>query len=133
MHNKEIEKIKIIFLDKLSTPDSKWPFDVKRIVNLIHSCLFKEYLTIAYIREKCSINDNGFAGQFKYFVGKTPKDYILFLRITCAKKILECNLDKISMTDISYSLGFTTLAGFSLCFKSRTHLPPSAWVKTKFK
>jgi len=129
-NNKQLNEINENFLQSLPSPDDKWPINVKRTFNIIHSCLFKEYLTIAYIRNKCCIRDNNFSGCFKHFVGRTPKDYILFLRISCSKKILKSQAaENISMADISFSVGFSSQAAFSACFNKRVKYSPSDWQK----
>lgn len=106
----------------------KWPTNIQRAVSCIHKHLFKPKLTVGWMKEQCHISGNNFSGKFKYYLGKTPKQYILHHRIEAAKQLLgNPKLQGVSISMTAYELGFSSAASFSRLFKRRIGITPSRW------
>ncbi|SFG82717.1 AraC-type DNA-binding protein [Desulfotomaculum arcticum] len=66
-----------------------------------------------------------FIKAFKSHTGKTPYEYITYLRIQNAKELLVSN--NISITEVCFKCGFNSLSNFTTLFKRRVGVTPSQY------
>lgn len=62
---------------------------------------------------------------FKNIYGKTPHQYLTFVRIEKAMQLLQTNE---SVSAVCYAIGFESLSSFSELFKRRVGLTPSEYL-----
>lgn len=137
--NPEIEEIKERHRTEIAEPGSAndmaaeafpeaVPHNVKAVINCIHEHLYDPRLSVGWMKEQCGINGKNFSGKFKYYVGKTPKEYILYHRIETAKQLLRDEaLVGISISTVAYDIGFNSPQAFSTTFKHFTNFSPKAF------
>ncbi len=73
----------------------------------------------------CHMSKYHFLRVFKSVTGATPLDYRDRIRIDHAKELLKNS--NFSVSEISESLGFSSLAYFSAAFKKATGLSPTEY------
>lgn len=76
------------------------------------------------------MSNSHFKSSFKKYTGFTPYDYVLRNKITLAEDML--SYTHMSITDISFELGFASSQHFSSIFKKYTLLTPSQFRKQHF-
>ena len=86
--------------------------------------------TAADVARHCNLSYNHFSFMFKNAMGKSFKQYITFLRLQEAEKLL-LSSDK-SITDIAVATGFSTSSYFTSTFKKHKGLTPKAFRKKIF-
>ncbi len=79
------------------------------------------------IAAACGLSESQFARRFKKTVGVTPADYLQRLRIEKACNILRETSD--SITEVAFSLGFSSSQYFSTVFKRYTGITPYNYKK----
>ena len=79
------------------------------------------------VAEYCHMSYNYFSSMFKKAIGKSFSDYITFLRISKAEKLL-LSSDK-SITDIAIETGFSTSSYFISRFKASKGITPHQFRK----
>lgn len=105
---------------------------VKKFENML-----KEYIatkaqtegvpTVAYFAEKCCLTSGYFGELVRVETGRTAKDFIADHLIVAAKQLLDDN--SLSITQVSYKLGFDYPQHFMRFFKARTGKTPSEYRK----
>ncbi|PZX52678.1 AraC family transcriptional regulator [Algoriphagus chordae] len=84
-------------------------------------------ISLKEVAEQAYMSKEAFCRFFKLRTRKTFTQYVQQLRITEAKKLLlETDL---SVSQISYQVGFQTLSHFNKTFKSLTEMTPKDWRK----
>lgn len=79
-------------------------------------------LTIRELSRKVGINECYLKKGFKALVGKTVHDYQQDLRINKAKELLQ--QQRLSVTDVANTLGYSSISHFSTAFKRVTGMKP---------
>ena len=103
----------------LSAPRrNKIPF-TKAIKRL---CDPNDRVSVAELSELYGMSEGHFIRQFKSYTGQTPLEYRAFKRIETAKSLLAGT--DMSVTDISFSLGYEDPLYFSRVFKRQTGVSP---------
>lgn len=121
---------------------------VKQIQNNMSFLASSDYNTakknidkaIEYLRDQydtnCSLDEAAqiahlspyhFIRTFKAHTGKTPYEYLIFVKLNRAKELLSSN--KLSITDICFMCGFNNLSNFINCFKKKIGVTPSEYRK----
>lgn len=67
---------------------------------------------------------------FKKAYGKTPHQYLTFVRIEKAKELLQSSL---SITDICFSVGFDSVTSFVVLFRRMVGLTPTLYRQEQLK
>jgi AraC-like DNA-binding protein len=110
------------------------PQNILCALGCIHDYVFERQLTIAYLKKRCNVSSNSLSGAFKYYVGKTPKQYINIRRVEAAARLLkDVQLQQASITNIAMSVGYNRPSTFGKAFKRITGRPPGRWRKDRFK
>lgn len=92
----------------------------------------KNYNTDIKIQDLCNIfylSKNYICTIFKKEYGITPKDYLISYRIEKAKQFLRFENEKLSISEISFSIGIDNPLYFSRCFHEKTGMSPSEYRK----
>jgi len=98
-------------------------------------CLARDYIWINYaqplnvqtIASRIGYSQNYLSGLFKRSVGIGLADYILYVRVEVAKRLLK-ETDK-PISEIGLLTGFNSESYFTRCFKECTGTPPSLYRK----
>mgnify|MGYP000076599113 FL=1 len=89
-----------------------------------------EDFNIAQFSEDLGVSRSMLFTKIKAWSNATPNDFIQEIRLKHAAKLLE--LDKFSVSEVSYKVGFKRPKYFSQCFKKKYNLTPSEFSE-KFK
>ena len=87
-----------------------------------------ERITLAQIAEHVHYSRSYITEQFQKSMGMSVASYIFDRRISCAKEYLVEG--KMSISQISEKLGFSTVQYFSKCFKDAVGVSPSVYAKS---
>ena len=101
------------------------------IIEYIHHDREKpEYVNFSeYLSKELSHDYSYLSHLFSMVEGKTIEKYVILQRIEKAKELLV--YDELSINEISYKLGYSSVAHLSRQFKSVTGLTPSYYKKVK--
>jgi len=80
-------------------------------------------ITIMQLAEHCHLSPRTLLRRFKLATGYSPKQYIIQLRVEKAKQLME--LEKISIEEIGYKLGYTDTSNFIKIFKKVVGVTPA--------
>jgi AraC-like DNA-binding protein len=96
----------------------------KRIVQakLFIDSHFGESIDLDNIADEARFSKFHFIRLFKLIYGKTPHQYLTWVRIENARLLLQKGD---SVTDICFSVGFESLSSFTVLFKKYTKVSPS--------
>lgn len=87
----------------------------------------KRQISLEEVAEQAYMSKEAFCRFFKLRTRRTFTQYVQQLRVTEAKKLL---LDTdLSISQVSYQVGFQTLSHFNKTFKSLTEMTPKDWRK----
>ncbi|UUC44423.1 helix-turn-helix domain-containing protein [Flavobacterium cerinum] len=81
--------------------------------------------SVAYFAQKSNLSPNYFGDLIKHFTGKSPLDHIQDYIVTLAKDKLKSTT--LSVSEISYSLGFDYPNYFARFFRKKTGLSPKVY------
>ena len=103
----------------------------KRVVSVLKPAMdyiekqpFEAY-SIEDMAQLCGMSSGGFRRLFRQYTGKSPKEYILGIKLTIAKMLLEES--NMAVGEIAEVLRFDTSAYFCRFFKQKTGVSPSAY------
>lgn len=85
---------------------------------------FQENLTLESLAKILALNKDYFCRIFKKATGTTVIDYINFVRICKAKELFDSDMN---LSEIAYSVGFSSLSYFNCIFKKYNSLAPSQY------
>jgi len=88
-------------------------------------------LTTEHICKEFSCSKSYFSHNFKNYTGQTFREYLTNIRLNYAKQLLEHS--DLSVTQISFSIGFNDSNYFSNIFKQKTGLSPLMYRKKQKK
>lgn len=83
---------------------------------------FRQKVSLAEIADLTNMTETSFSRYFKSRVNKSFSDFLKELRIDYARKLI--NENKLSINQISYDSGYTTLSNFNKQFKDVTGKTP---------
>lgn len=102
-----------------------------QLMQNVHQYLSEHYTEKIGLENLCFLfgtNKTGLCRDFKSTYGQTVLEYIHYLRIKAAKKMLREGI--MTVTEISESLGFESVHYFCRLFKKHTGLSPTAYEKS---
>ncbi|MCI5597208.1 MAG: response regulator [Lachnospiraceae bacterium] len=105
---------------------SKYP-QFNTILSHIHRNLDKE-ITLNGISDLCNMSQGYITRIFKRYYGIGPVDYAHLIKIIWAKLYLACT--ELSISDISYNMGYNDPGYFGKVFKKYEGITPSQYKKT---
>ncbi len=99
----------------------------KEFKNIFHyiSSHYTEKLTAGQVAKKFGLRQSDFSAHFKKITGKSFNEYLNYVRICKAKRMLISSEKNI--TEIAYSVGFTNTSYFINCFKSQMGITPASF------
>lgn len=86
-----------------------------------------EAITIEEICQKFSISRSTLQALFKTHLQDSPKNYLINLKLQKSKELIREN--KYTISEIAFTLGFSSIHYFSRIFKKHYGLPPSDYAK----
>ncbi|MFC2110296.1 two-component regulator propeller domain-containing protein [Bacteroidota bacterium] len=119
--------------EKFSSDDHYATFDVsltsldeellKKAYKVVETNLSNEDFGIDIFCEELGVSRSMLFTKIKAWTNHTPKEFIQEIRLKRAAKILE--LDKLSVAEVGYKVGFKRPKYFSQCFRKKYGLSPS--------
>lgn len=101
------------------------PYAIQNAINCIRKNLYDRRLSVNWIKEQCRLNGKNFSGNFKFYAGKSPKQFFLYHRIETAKILLkDDSLKEVSIFEIALSVGFQNHSAFTTIFKKYEGITP---------
>ena len=85
-----------------------------------------EFLSVPEISKKCGVSETTLKNAFKLYSGKSVKKYYTDLKIEMAKNML---INGNNVTEVAFSLGFSSSSYFSQFFKKQCHITPKEFFK----
>lgn len=108
-------------LNKMNSLDHSF---IKEVTNIIEENISNTGFSVELLSESFSLSRSHFYRKLKAVTGKSPNDYIRFIRLQKAKMLLVHSPHNIS--EISYMVGFNDPKYFSRCFKKEYGKAPTA-------
>lgn len=106
-----------------------YSMDIQESMAYIHSHLLDD-LNIEKIASHCGLSPSRFKAKFREQLGITPHAYINSLKIDTAKVLLKD--PKNTITDVAFSLNFSSSNHFASLFKKHTGYTPTYFRHTRF-
>jgi YesN/AraC family two-component response regulator len=105
---------------KLNSLDEKFILNVNEV---IEKHISEEGFSIEEFAKEVGMSKSQFHRKFTAVTGKPASMYLRSVRLSSAKKMIEGKTGNIS--EIAFSVGFSSLSYFSKCFKEEFGYPPS--------
>lgn len=100
---------------------------MKRVMRVINENMSNSELSVEIIADKVGISRVHFYRKMKELTGQAPRDYVKYVRLKEAARLLAEK--KLDITGVSIATGFKSLSAFSTNFKALYGLSPTEWVK----
>lgn len=107
-------------------PKTKTPKIIKDVIEYINRH-FHEAITLEQMAKHFSISKSHLSSYFRKYIGVSPYEYLLNVRLEQAKRLLTHGG---SITDVCYACGFSDYSHFIQFFKKRTGMTPHKYQKT---
>ncbi|MBQ9711446.1 MAG: helix-turn-helix transcriptional regulator, partial [Bacteroidales bacterium] len=91
---------------------------------IMDSHLSEEDFNVQSIAFEIGMSRSCLYSKIKTLSGEGPQDFLQGYRLNKAMELLKKG--EMNVTEVSYTVGFASLAGFSRSFKNRFGVPPSA-------
>ncbi len=91
---------------------------------------YPDKIDVDNIADEAFFSKFHFIRLFKKAYGKTPHQYLTFVRIEKAKELLQSSL---SITDICFSVGFDSVTSFVVLFRRMVGLTPTLYRQEQLK
>src|SRR5690242_13202615 len=85
---------------------------------------FHENINLDDIADEAFFSKFHFIRLFKKIYGRTPHQYLIYVRIENAKRLLQT---KVSIADVCFAVGFESVSSFTGLFKKLGGMPPSVY------
>lgn len=122
-----LERIVILFLrstKNVQTPPI--PEEISYAISYL-SNHFCSPISLSKISALCGYSESYFCRKFKQYLGMTFKEYLVKIRLSYAKSLLQSQ--KISITELCYECGFSSTRNFSRSFLKEFGCSPSEFAK----
>ena len=104
---------------KLKSIDEKF---LAKVLEVIEKHLSEEEFSIEECSSEVGLSRTHFHKKLRALVGKSPSQYVRTVRLYRAKQLIE--EEKGNVSEVAYSVGFSSPAYFSRCFKEEFGYPP---------
>ena len=94
----------------LTRGQETWPWDVRALLVALNDRIFDEELAVGREINRLRLSRKVIAARFAYYVGLTPKRYILAHRIEMARLLI--SEEKLSKTLAGLCVGFSSCSAF---------------------
>jgi AraC family transcriptional regulator len=101
------------------------PYQLKEVIDFAHSYM-QFNIGLHEMAGLVHLSPYHFGRLFKQTVGKSPYQFILQLKIDCAKKLIKKNNGPIS--EVAYQLNFSDQSHFSNAFRKATGISPRQYL-----
>lgn len=91
---------------------------------------YAEPIDAGQIADEACYSKFHFIRTFKGIYGRTPHQYLTYVRIERAKELLERD---VSVTDACFAVGFDSLGSFTTLFKRRVGVTPSEYQRQQLE
>jgi signal transduction histidine kinase/DNA-binding response OmpR family regulator len=105
---------------KLKNIDEKF---LAKVLEVIEKHISEEEFSIEECSSEVGFSRTHFHKKLRALVGKSPSQYVRTVRLYRAKQLIE--EEKGNVSEIAYSVGFSSPAYFSRCFREEFGYPPS--------
>lgn len=125
-----LERVREAVLGCLPAPEDEWPPDVRVIHDDIRSHLFDPGLRVKDILARCGLADHNAVSRFGFYLGQTPKQFIIEHRIKAVKQMLVH--PEVRVAQAALAVGYESPSALTPQFKRRVGQLPSEY-KDKYK
>jgi len=117
-----LRRVRKAVLDGIPEPEDKWPPDVRVMHDDIRAHLFDPGLRVKDVLARCGLADHNAVSRFGFFLGRTPKQFIIEHRIKAVKQMLVH--PKVTVAQAALAVGYESPSALTPQFKRRVgHLP----------
>ncbi|MDR2476055.1 MAG: response regulator, partial [Bacteroidales bacterium] len=109
---------------KIKTQDEKF---MERLENYIKEKISDPNLSVETISRDIGISRSQLQRKLKSLINQNPNEYIKSIRLRHAAWLL--STQKLSISDVTYATGFSSLSHFSSSFKDFYGMPPSQYIE----
>jgi len=102
--------------------------EIKRVSNFIMNFPAEEF-TIKFLTQKTGLSPNKLQRGFKLIHNQTVSDFITLMRVETAENLIRTS--DLNISEIVYSIGFTSRSYFSKIFKQKYNRSPKEYKKYK--
>lgn len=124
-----IETRRSDYLDEVPDPDPDWPPDVRIVYRECRERLFEMGLEAQEVVADCGIGSHDIYSRFRYFTAHGIKEFLIHHRLQLAKRLLRN--EPLSVTQVAFAIGYSSLSGFCKTFKRRVGNTPVAFREDK--
>ena len=122
-------KKKIILAPSEIVITSKDEIFLKEIIRIVESGMANPEFNIDAVAESIGMGRTTFYKKFKSLTNQAPVEFVREMRLKRGMQLLDAGENNVS--EIAYSVGFSSAGYFSTCFKEKFHLSPSEYYKSK--
>jgi iron complex transport system substrate-binding protein len=99
---------------------------MQQAVTLLHEC-YNTSLTLNDLAGRLNLSKTHFRRLFHAYTGKSPKEFLVSIRIAEAKHLL---LEGMPMKQVAIAVGYEDLFYFMRVFKKNVGIPPGLFANT---
>ncbi|MDU1905210.1 MAG: two-component regulator propeller domain-containing protein [Dysgonomonas sp.] len=113
-----------IIVESLNKLDNEF---IEKVTSIIEQDLSSENLDVAFLADKMCISHSTLYRKIKALTGISVNEFIRKVKIHNSEKLLLTG--KYTISEISYMVGFNSIAYFRQCFKDEFDMVPSEYIK----
>ena len=107
---------------------STLPDGIIRVMQFLEDHLSSQDMSLERLASIAGMSRYHFCRIFKQTIGHTPMQYVLYLRIERAKRLLRHHSKSMSVSQIAYTVGFYDSSNLNRHFKRHTGLTPTEYI-----
>jgi AraC-like DNA-binding protein len=100
---------------------------IKRVTDIIKQNISEEKLDIGFVAEHMNMSISSLYRKMKALTGQSTNEFIRKIRMGTAEELLLRH--DLSISDVAYKVGFSSLSYFRQCFKEVYGSSPSDYIK----
>jgi YesN/AraC family two-component response regulator len=102
---------------------------LKQVIRIVESGMTDPDFNIEAVAESVNMGRTAFYKKFKGLTGQAPVEFVKDMRLKRGKQLLDAGQNNI--TEVAYSVGFSSPGYFSTCFKEAYRISPKEYAKGK--